>query len=93
MTTLTSALETVTPFWLVTRLSKVISDNDFCTDGSHWAMSSPHLWSVNSKTNEIASIVLVSSESIWDTELCSAFHASCSLDVAPLAPAWSPGVE
>ena len=41
----------------------------------------------------MASIVLVNNESIWDTELCSAFHASCSLVVAPLAPAWSPGVE
>ena len=41
----------------------------------------------------MASIVRVNSESICDTELCSAFHASCSLVVAPRAPAWSPGVE
>jgi hypothetical protein len=69
MTTLKSVLQTVTQFWLVTRSSKLISDNKICTNGSHWAVSSPHLWLIN-KANETTPIALVSSEIIRDTEHC-----------------------
>lgn len=34
-------------------------------------MSSPSLWSLSSRTNEIASIVRANSEVSWKTELCS----------------------